>query len=389
MLKDPPILALALGQTLVWAGLYYVFPALVLHWEVTLGFTKPQLSFVIATALICSACAAPVAGRVIDKGYGSLLMSVATITAGLLLVLLSQVTVLWQFYLVWACMGVAMSGCLYEACFAVITRSRGANARDPIIWVTLWAGLASTLSFPSAYALTNQFGWQVTVAVFGLVVILLAAPLLAWGSARLEKENAPVLQATNTPIDRNVQRTKAFWYLAAALGLVALVQSAVIQHVLPIFHSFQITPRDAVIAASFIGPMQVAGRVALMWAGPHVALSKVATGAILALVIALLSLPVAKGTALPLFVLLFGSAYGTISVIRPLIARHVLGQQSFGAKSGALAMPYLIGFAVAPFIGALIWEQVGYPGMLLIMAVLAALAGLFFARAFTEAASDA
>ncbi len=384
MLKDPPILALALGQTLVWAGLYYVFPALVLQWEATLGFTKPQLSLAIATALLCSALAAPVAGRLIDQARGPAVMPVAAIIAGVLLIALSQITALWQFYLIWACMGFAMSGCLYEACFAVITRARGAKARDPIIWVTLWAGLASTLSFPSAYALTTEFGWRVTVVVFGLAVIVAAAPLLAWGAARLERDSLPDRQIKAHP-DHAVLRTRACWFLAAALGLVALVQSAVIQHVLPIFESFQIAPKDAVIAASLIGPMQVAGRVALMWAGPYVTLSRVAAGAILALTAALLLLPATAGKALPLFILLFGAAYGTVSVIRPLIARHVLGQQNFGAKSGALAMPYLIGFAVAPYIGALIWGQVGYSGMLVIMAGLAALAGLLFARAFSTA----
>jgi hypothetical protein len=60
------------------------------------------------------------------------------------------------------------------------------------------------------------------------------------------------------------------------------------------------------------------------------------------------------------FVILFGSAYGTISILRPLVARDILGPGSFGAKSGALALPYLAGSATAPFLGSLIWSVGGY-----------------------------
>ena len=38
------------------------------------------------------------------------------------------------------------------------------------------------------------------------------------------------------------------------------------------------------------------------------------------------------------FVVLFGSAFGTVSILRPLLTREILGQRNFGAKSGVLAM---------------------------------------------------
>jgi hypothetical protein len=36
---------------------------------------------------------------------------------------LSQVTAVWQLYVVWGLLGVAMAGTLYEPAFAVITRA--------------------------------------------------------------------------------------------------------------------------------------------------------------------------------------------------------------------------------------------------------------------------
>jgi hypothetical protein len=70
------------------------------------------------------------------------------------------------------------------------------------------------------------------------------------------------------------------------------------------------------------------------------------------------------------FVILFGGAYGVVSIIRPVIARELLGQAQFGAKSGALALVYLAGSASAPFLGSLGWTWGGYeavlPGLILL-----------------------
>jgi predicted MFS family arabinose efflux permease len=70
------------------------------------------------------------------------------------------------------------------------------------------------------------------------------------------------------------------------------------------------------------------------------------------------------------FVILFGGAYGVVSIIRPVIARNLLGERNFGAKSGGLALVYLAGSASAPFVGALVWSRGGYdlvlPGLILL-----------------------
>ena len=39
-MKDRPILLLAIAQTLIWACIYYSFPALLLHWEQSLGWSR-------------------------------------------------------------------------------------------------------------------------------------------------------------------------------------------------------------------------------------------------------------------------------------------------------------------------------------------------------------
>ena len=67
------------------------------------------------------------------------------------------------------------------------------------------------------------------------------------------------------------------------------------------------------------------------------------------------------------FVVFFGSAWGAVSILRPLLARDILGEEDFGAKFGALALPFLAGAALAPFLGSLIWEAGGYDTLLIVL----------------------
>ncbi len=44
--------ALAIGETLVWAGLFYIFAALLLSWERGLGWPKTDLTIAFTLTLI-------------------------------------------------------------------------------------------------------------------------------------------------------------------------------------------------------------------------------------------------------------------------------------------------------------------------------------------------
>lgn len=381
MIKDRPVIFLALAQTLVWAGLYYLFPALLVRWEQSLGWSKADLTAAITLAIFVSAFMAPFAGRLIDSGKGALMMAGSTLLGGLCLLALSIVTELREFYLVWGLIGVAMAGCLYEPCFALLTHARGANAKQAIILVTLVAGFASTISFPGAHALSEAFGWNVAIRIFAAVLIFIASPLM-WLGARAVEQNR-IAQGVKSPeevIHRHAYlRRPAFWFVAIGFSFLALAHGVTIHHLLPILYDRNIQLDTAIFAASFIGPMQVAGRLAMMAAERHVTMHEITIACFVMVGIAILLLIATSTTPALLvgFVILFGAGHGIISIARPVIAREILGGNNFGAKFGSMALLYLVGSASAPFVGSLIWEIGGYD---LVLPVLIALvfAGLSF-----------
>ena len=100
----------------------------------------------------------------------------------------------------------------------------------------------------------------------------------------------------------------------------------VLTHLLPIMADRGISSDAAALAASMIGPMQVAGRLAMMVAEKHVSMFSIALGCSVSVTIAATCLLGAQGGAalVAVFVILHGAGYGVTSITRPLITANVL-----------------------------------------------------------------
>jgi len=365
MRTDKAIWFLAAAQTIIWAGLYYSFPALLIKWEAGLGWSKTDLTFCFTSAVAASALSSPVAGRLIDAGYGPVLLAGSAFIGGLLIGSLSFVDMFALFWLVWVLIGVMMSACLYEPCFALVTRARGVDAKRSITLITLVAGFASTVSFPMAHSISVASDWRAAAVSFAAIVCFIGAPL-AWFGARLleqEKRTAPVVPQDGPGSSvHGFLRHPAFWLLATGFALMALNHGIVLNHLLPLLDERRFDPTTAVFAASMIGPMQVTGRLAMMAVEKHVSMHAITIASFVAVSSATLFLMGAGFVPALLvgYVVLQGSGYGVTSIMKPVVTREILGERNFGAITGAMAVPYLAAFAFAPTAGSLLWETGGY-----------------------------
>lgn len=374
---DPAIALLAVGQTLVWAGLYYVFPASLLRWEADFGWTRDSLVLAITLAVFASAIFSPIAGRLIDKGFGPQMMGGSSAIGGLLLVCVSFCQSLWQFYALWVAIGVCLSGCLYEPCFAILTRARGASAKSGIIAITLVAGFAGTVSFPLIHFLAELYSWRGAQFSVGICVLVLVSPML-WFGAKLLGEPKEVPQRSSSK--RLFLTSPIYWCLGISFALAAIAHGAALHHLLPMLDGKGVSNNAAIFAASLIGPMQVVGRLVMVGVGGFLSHRNLALLAFGFMGTSMLVLFAAQSDLklIILFVVIFGAAYGTMSILRPVLAREILGEADFGSKSGALAFLYLTASASSAYVGALIWRVGGYDLMLMIMCFLAAFGAILF-----------
>ena len=56
---------------MIWAAIFYVFPALVLHWQAEFGWSSTTAMGAFSVALAVQGLAAPHMGRLIDRGRAS------------------------------------------------------------------------------------------------------------------------------------------------------------------------------------------------------------------------------------------------------------------------------------------------------------------------------
>jgi predicted MFS family arabinose efflux permease len=372
---------LAFGQTLVWAGLFYIFAALLLSWERDLGWPKTDLTIGFTLAVLAAAAMSPLGGRIVDAGGGRWLLGGGALAGALGLVALSMVESRVWFILAWMWIGLSHAACLYEPCFAFVTRVAGDQARRAITRITLVAGFASPIAFPAGAALSDMLGWRGAVLVFAGVVGFVAAPLLFFGAGLMQGKLAfrphPGRKALDRQALRAAIRKPAFWLMAAAFPLLSIEHGILIAHIIPLLVERGFALATAVAAASMFGPMQVAGRLLMMTVENRARSTSMMLLSYVGVTLAALIL-LAAGLNVVLvfaFAATQGASFGLISILKPPVIAETLGRTAYGAISGWLAVPYLVGGAFGPYVGAILWELGGYQ-LVLWATVGMALAGL-------------
>ena len=75
-----------------------------------------------------------------------------------------------------------------------------------------------------------------------------------------------------------------------------------------------------------------------------------------------------------LFVITQGCGYGVLSIIRPTVISEILGRKDFGVISGMLATGFVLGSAMGPILGSIIWEYGGYDSVIFVAILIPVLA---------------
>ncbi len=381
------ILLLAVAQTALYTSLFYLFPATLLEWEATSGWSRTEITFAFTLAIAVSAIFSPMVGRLIDKGYGATVIAGSALLGGTLLWPMHSVSHLYQFYAIWFGIGIAMAGCLYNPLFSFLIRNRQQYAKRDITFISLVAGFASTICFPTTHYMLTHYDLATTL-MFASILVIGFVPTIYFscryiqchGTIPAEKE-----PEANSPQAAHLQPTmkaffysQTFWLLTISFALLGLCHSVIIAHLFPLLDERQLSPANATLIASLLGPMQVIGRVVSLYADRRFNIVAVTLGCFVGVNLALITLFFATDNMvlLALFILFQGSSFGVFSILKQLVVKELMGESQFGLISGYMALPYLLLSAAAPYLGAIIWEIGNYQTLLLLM-ILTGFSALF------------
>ena len=385
------VLALGGTQTLAWASSTYLPAILATPIARDLNLTRATVFGAFSVALLVMAVTGPAVGRAIDRagGRGTLMLSNAVLAGGLVLLGLAHNAVM--LFAAWAVLGVGMAMGLYDAAFAALVHIYGQGARKAITGITLVAGFASTVGWPLTALLDAQFGWRNACFVWAALHLLIALPVNAWCLPRASKihvsGSAHVPDAKPDTAHVPGSRRRTFVLLAVFSAATAFVTSAFAAHLPGLLLAMGASGAAALIAASLLGPAQVAAR--LMEFGVvtrfHVhplATARVATALhpLGALLLGVMGGPPAVAMA---FAMLHGAGNGMITIAKGTLPLALFGAAGYGLLQGWLGIASRTMQALAPYVFGLVLDGAGGQAALLVSGGLSllALGALFMLKA--------
>ena len=365
---NAPVWALAIGQTLTYAGVYYAFPAILPDLLAETGWTAAQLAAGPTLGFLVMAALTPFTGRWVDRGWGGEMLTYMPILAALGVAALGWAPTVGWWLAIWAVLGVAQATCLYETCFAFLTRRLGEDARLAITRVTLVAGFSGTLTFPLGDLLARQFGGQGALVGFAVLMVVGVLPVNIWAVRRLramERAEAPRRSPPEPGALHDALRRPAFWAISAIFGLVWLNHGVLLTFILMLFQDRGASAGMATLAAACIGPSQVAGRAVLLAFASRISNAQASLWSLASVLLAGGILWVAGWLPALIFVfaMLQGAGAGLLSNLRPMLVADHLGRRGFGTISGAVAVTPILASAATPSFGAALLGA-GGPGLI-------------------------
>ncbi|MEV1170473.1 MFS transporter [Nonomuraea sp. NPDC049784] len=360
------VAALAVTQTIGYGVLYYAFSVFLVPMAHHLHATNAQVAAALTVSVLITAVCAPLAGRWLDTHGGRALMTLGSLLGTGAVLAWSQVTALWQLYLVFAAIGIACSMVLYEAAFAVIIAWYGADARGRargILALTIVAGFASSIFIPLTGLLVAAYGWRQALVVLGLVYGMAAIPLHALVIRRRPAHaRTPEAAGERADLVRAAVRRRPFWLLVTAFtasgGAVAVIAVVLVTYLIHLGHS----PVLAATLAGLLGVLSVTGRLVTTGLQTRLPAALIAAAIYTLQGVAALLLPVLGASVAGAIgcVLLFGLGFGIGSITLPHLLVQRYGTAAYATLSGRIALFSVADKALAPLGAVALAQAVGY-----------------------------
>ncbi len=251
------VTALGIAQTLAWASSYYLPAILAEPIGASIGVPRSWVFGAFSGALLIAAFAGPAVGRVIDRrgGRGVLVLSNVVLAGGLVVLAAANGAVVLA--VAWAILGIGMALGLYDAGFAALAALYGHNARGPITGITLFAGFASTVSWPLTTVLNDALGWRETLLVWAALNVIVGIPL----NLLLPVARRPADVPRTAEPSIGWKPYKEMFFLAFVFAAAWFVTGSMAAHLPGLLERAGATPVQAIAAAALVGPAQVAARL--------------------------------------------------------------------------------------------------------------------------------
>ena len=313
----------------------------------------------------------------IDKHGGRDVLAATNLVFAAGLVCLSFASGIGSLAFAWALIGIGMGFGLYEAAFATAAGLYGREARNAITGITLFAGFASTVGWPTSALFIEHFGWRGACVAWAVLHLVIGLPmnrlLIPKAVPHLPETTAAACAAPPDSLDDDRARCRVRRDLvrldclgrpsAAAPGSNGIARqpwrsspprSWVLRRSRRVWLNSRCSERlSPMISARLATGLHPIGALLLAIFGPVMAVP---------------------------FVLLHGAGNGMLTIARGTLPLALFGPAGYGMRTGILSAPARILQGGAPLLFGVVLDS---GGPLLALLLTGSLTGLSFLALFT------
>jgi MFS family permease len=361
------------------------------------GWSRGQVSLAVTIGSASGGLASPAIGWTLDRWGGRWVMVASTLTMGGALLLISGMTALWQFYLLYSLGRALAQGVINSATFVAVANwfVRRRPLAAGIVSGGQRAGLAAVPLL--AAVVIEARGWRAGFVVLAAVVLVagVVPPLLFM---RRRPEDVGLLPDGDVrePGDdelpaavdvdwslRESARTPAYWLIGFAIALMMASAGSINLHQIPHMQQQGLSTTEAALVVAVFSLVGAGGGLiggvvaARLTTCLTLAASLAAQAGGVLLLITVSGIP----TAL-LFAVVYGVCLGTSTTLSQVIYADYFGRRSFGMIRGSFQPVQLVFNAAGPLVAGLWYERNGsYDAVFGFFVLLFVAAGLFVALA--------
>jgi MFS family permease len=369
-MRPPTLYLIGLGQLVNWGVLFFAFGVLLVPVEETLQAPRWLVAGAFSLALLVSAIAAPLVGRLADRGQGPVVMQAGGLIAAGLLILWAAAPNLLVTYVIWAALGACMAAILYEPVFAIVGRAfaDGDTRLRAIATVTITGGLASTVFLPATTFLVTELGWRGAVIVLAAVLALstLVVSRLVFKDLRFSLQQ--LRDAISSGERAGIAADRALNRLVVVFSLSSIANSAVASNIIAALIERQVSPERAAAIGGLLGVMQLPGRALMMNRSFAPGPFQLLVVSFVLQIVGLVALIARAQPAMWVGVALFACGAGLTTLARPYLVLHVYGAERAGAVNGVIARGQQLARAAGPVSAAAVAAVTDYGRMFGILA---------------------
>jgi sugar phosphate permease len=362
------------------------------------GWSHGAISTAASVNLVVFGLSAPFAASLTERFGLTRVVTIALTLIAVSAALLTQVTQLWQLYLVWGLVAGAATGAVAPVLAATVAGRWFVARRGLVVGMLTAANSTGQLIFlPLMAHLTDHGDWRWTMAVVGGAALVALLCVLAglrdrpsdlglapYGGAAEAAPTPAAPRLKTLTVLREVSRDRVFLALvgsfficgATTVGLIAV-------HLIPAAHDHGIQAGAAASLMAAMGVLDIAGTTGSGWLTDRFPARRLLLVYYVGRGISLLILPFAlsaKGPPLTAFTIFYGLDW--IATVPPTVA---LVTQRFGREKGLVAFGWIfaghqLGGAAAAYAAGAVRDGAGtYDGVFVVSGLLCFAAALMLA----------